>query len=369
MHYENTSGEKGVSIYDVSTSKPDLAVWELLDGSRYSLNELSYDDTGNLVQKARVFSDSLTSMTTYEYDESGNKIHETFSRSDGRTGEVDYIHEGGRLIRADCRGLNGWFHGVLDIEYDDSGLKTGTTITKDGESIGSITYTYDENGNLGEEVWQFHSGWSQTFRYEYVRVIGDPRSFKTSSPFIPDMAGVRVATEQYDWSGQGGGPSFYQYAEGTNRLLRKRFVRSDGLETVTRYLYGPSGELLRSFRSYADGRVGLFRYVYDGQLHLTSKEFFRSDGLKGLETFEYDGKGRLVAAEYLNMDGWLTGSISFAPDESGHPAEAAFTGTGDREGLEAEIEFENNDTGQPTRIHWDFGEGRSQTYTFEYETY
>lgn len=368
LHYENASGEHGVTVYDLSERHPSLGLWELLDGTRYSLNLLSYDEQGHLIAKERTFSDGLTSMNRYIY-ENGLKVRETFSRSDGRTGEVTYHYSGDTLTLAECRGLNGWFFGDIHYIYDAQGRQSGANIIYKGEPAGRIEYDYDEQGHQGYEKWIFDQGWSQTFRREYVRVDAAPENYTTSSGFLRNIPGWRIAHEEYDWFGQTGGPSYYEYAEDSNRLLRKRFVRSDGLETVTRYLYGARGELTRSFRAYADGRYGLFRYEQDDQLRPTGREFFRSDSLTGYERFAYDNEGRLVSAEYEKMDGWLTGSLSFEHDEFGNLLSGVFTGSGERTGLNAELTFAVNERGQPVRIHWDFGGKQTQTYTFEYESY
>ena len=69
LHYENSNGEKGITIYEYDTDGiAQTATWKLLDGSRYSRNYHTYDHSGNLVRKYREFSDGLTSNTIYEYE-------------------------------------------------------------------------------------------------------------------------------------------------------------------------------------------------------------------------------------------------------------------------------------------------------------
>ncbi|OQX95304.1 hypothetical protein B6I21_06100 [candidate division KSB1 bacterium 4572_119] len=89
LHYENSSGEKGVTTFDSDKDgNLTVAVWELLDGSRSSINFYTYDKNGNLEKKYREFSDSLFSTQLYEYDSKGNLIYQSYERSDGRKGST-----------------------------------------------------------------------------------------------------------------------------------------------------------------------------------------------------------------------------------------------------------------------------------------
>ena len=105
LHYENFSGEQGIThfYYDLE-ERNYLAIWQLADSSRSSLNSYSYDSAGNMVVKSREFSHGLKSIQHFEYDSIGNLLWEDFNRSDSVTGIVNY-HYGldGRLQSADCR--------------------------------------------------------------------------------------------------------------------------------------------------------------------------------------------------------------------------------------------------------------------------
>jgi hypothetical protein len=169
LHYENLSGEKGLTTFFYNEKGiMHEAHWELLDGSRSSDNYYTYNEEENLIMKYRKFSDGITSTQIYEYDENGNLISEHFNRSDGITGTTDYKYDKyGKLVKANCNGLAGWFYGVITYEYDDKNLKNKGAISKDGKLIGNIYYEYDDEGNLLKEHWVFIESWSQTFIYEY----------------------------------------------------------------------------------------------------------------------------------------------------------------------------------------------------------
>ena len=85
-----------------------------------------------------------------------------------------------------------------------------------------------------------------------------------------------MASENYDYSGESGGPSYYGY-EKDGKLVAKRFVRSDGLVTETSFLYDARRRLTRSYRIYADGRHGVFRYAFDGAGRLVERTLLEAD--------------------------------------------------------------------------------------------
>ena len=171
LHYENLSGEKGLTTFLYNENGVMYqAHWELFDRSRSSENYYTYDVEGNLIKKYREFSDGITSTLLFEYDDDGNLISEEFNRSDGVTGTADYEYDKyGKLVIANCNGLAGWFYGIVNYEYDADDIKRKGIIEKYEESIGTIYFEYDEAGNLIKEYWEFPDSWCQTFIYEYEK--------------------------------------------------------------------------------------------------------------------------------------------------------------------------------------------------------
>jgi len=69
-HYKNSLGERGVThLFYSLENKNYKTKWELLDGSRYSVNYHFLDQDGNLIRKYREFTDSITSNSFYKYDQ------------------------------------------------------------------------------------------------------------------------------------------------------------------------------------------------------------------------------------------------------------------------------------------------------------
>jgi len=220
---------------------------------------------------------------------------------------------------------------------------------------------YDRDGHLKSETWNLGGKWSQTFSYEFEPV--PVRIFSASSPLVMMNHGFRVTGESYDFNSQGGGPSYYSY-DATGRLISKVFERADGLKTETSYVFDEAGNLVSSHRSYHDGRKAEFSYSYDDSRRLSGKKFRQSTGEEGFETYVYDRLGRLAGASYRNMDFWLNGELKFAYDSWGHLETGQFAG---QDGLDAELDFETDQHGNVLRIHWNFSNGMTQAYTFDYK--
>lgn len=366
LHYENSGGEKGVTTFDYD-EKGQLryAIWELLDGSRTSLNFYTQNQAGKLIKKYREFSDEKTSIQLFEYDESANLIRETYERSDGISGVTLYEYdEDDKLLKANCEGLNGWFYGIISYSYNQKGKLSTGIIKQKGQKSGIISYLYDENENLLQENWDFSGKWQQIFRYKYKKYHTDNHQlFTSANVFITKSKSFRIIRENYIYAGETSGPSYYHYDTG-GKLIEKIYERSDGLYTKTFYLYDNVGKLLKAYRQYSDGKTAVFTFTFNENDKLIRKEFFRSDGLKGCENYLYDQNNLLSGAKYENVDFWLSGKIDFVLDQSGKVKKGLFAG---ENGFDADITFIYDEQENLINIEWEFSFGKSQVYTFEYE--
>jgi hypothetical protein len=123
LHYQNSSGEKGVTtfIYD-KENQLYKAVWELLDSSRYSFNYYKLNNE-NIVEVYRTFSDKMTSQKKFTYNTQNQIIEEYFWRSDSVEGTAKYAYKNGKLSKLIANKMNGWFTGELHYEYENQTLK------------------------------------------------------------------------------------------------------------------------------------------------------------------------------------------------------------------------------------------------------
>lgn len=361
LHYQNSSGEKGITHFYYSLENKNYkAKWELLDCSRYSVNYHFLDNNGNLIRKYREFSDSITSNNFYKYDQDGNLIEDFFERSDGVKGIVWYTYKNGKKIKAQCRGLNGWFYGVIKYEYNGD-LMTKGIIYSSGRETGNIDYKYDDKGNLVAEFWNFGDKWTQTFTYEYEdEKVVKPEFYSYSSPFLKTTKDYLVKEENYNWNNEQGGPSYYEY--NGNKLIKKIY-RYDSLETITTYDYDENGLLMKSFRNYSDGRKAEFSYHYNEKQQLIRRLFHGDNGFVGTESYEYNLDGTLKSAKWLNFDTWISGVIMFEYDDKGILTSGKFKGENN---FDADIMFEFDEQDNLSLIHWDFSFGKTQTYEFKY---
>ncbi len=359
LNYENSSGEKGISWFEYDGNQKMIkGRWQLLDNSRWSNNFYRYNELGQLVEKYREFSDSITSSLKYEYDEKGRKTAEDFSRSDGIAGKSVFEYNGaGALVKINCNKYNGWFDGEIDYQPNEKGEPKSGEIFRDGKKLGDIVFEYFENGNLKMEKW-ITTGWSQTFDWEYIPL---PKSYTSSNVFIGENNRFRLTEENYSYNGETGGPSFFKY-EKKGQLIEKIFVRSDSLKTTTSFEYDENGILKKSLRKYNDGSTATFIYTFNKNRKLTHRSFTHSNGTNGDEEYFYSKTGELEKAVWKNFDNWLTGEITFEHAKNGTIKKGTFTG----EKFNATIDFGYDEYGNLNSVLWNFSFGETQKYSFSY---
>jgi hypothetical protein len=362
LKYSNSSGEKGITHFEYDAfGQMAKSRWKNINGGRSSINKYILNKKGEIVEKKRLFSDSVSSMQTYEFNLCGKILKETFSRSDGITGQVIYNYDDqGNLRSANCQKMNGWFTGNIQYLYNSYDVLDEALIQRDNQAVGTISYQYDINGNLLLEKWDLNGLWEQIYIYEYI----EPHDtvFLNSNPFIVNSCFFRIEEEFYSYEGGIEGPSKYFYTG--NKLNEKTFERSDGLNTATRYHYDDSGILLNSDRVYSDGKTAEFFYTFNDNRQMTRKWFRRSDGLQGEEVFIYDAEGRLIMARYEKMDAWLTGTMAISHDSNGLPVKGFFKGD---ENFDADVYFTYDEYRNLIKIEWIFSFGKKQIYAFRYK--
>jgi hypothetical protein len=361
LHYSNSEGERGKTTFIYNgRAHPYKAIWELEDGSRWSVNLHEFNARGQMIRKTREFSDSVQIEQNFTYNELDHLIHETFKRSDGISGEVYYTYKNGLCKQAICKNFQGWFTGRIQYFHGPDALKDSALLVSGEKRLGLITYFYNADHQLIKETWTFHQGFKQEFRYEYLPVSCTP--FHSSNVFIEPSCTWQVVQEHYDFNGEGGGPSYYTYDE-SNRLLNKTYVRKDGLKTETTYNYSSDGHLIESVRHYNDGSLGIFSYHYNSSGQLINRIFIKDGSESSSENYTYDRVGRLIEGRYVNFDGWLTGKLEFSNDRFDRLAEARFISEDDRD---ATLYFTYDQNSRLVKILWKFDKGYTQTYIFEY---
>lgn len=362
LHYSNSLGEKGVTTFFYSLENKNYrAKWELLDGSKSSINYHLYNEQGKLIRKYKEFSDSTTSSNFYKYDDMGNLIEDYFERSDKIRGTVWYTYENGRKTEAECRGYNGYFWGFIKYIYENNILIKGI-ILKEGKETGSIEYKYDKDQNIISEFWDL-GNWNQTFNYEYEPVgCNTPISFTYSSPFLKESKPFTIKEEIYIWNNEKEGISYYKYKDQNQAQLVSKIYEYEGKNTVTTFEYDDAGLLMKSTRIYSDGKKAQFYYLFSQNRKLLRRICFGDYGYFASETYTYDETGNLSEADWLKFDSWLTGTIKFNY-ENNILKSGFFNG---KDGFNSDIIINCDEMNRVYEILWQFSFGKTQTYKFSY---
>jgi hypothetical protein len=169
--YDNSSGEKAITIFEYNEKgQNDRAIWKLEDGSRYSLNLYAYDEKNNLIRKEREYSDHKNTVQLYKYDQLNRLISEEFVLQDTSRGISTFEYDDkNQLVLIHCRAYNGWINGLIKIYYLENGLREKGELIQQERVVAKIHYGYDEERHMTSEIWEFTSGWRQSFIYDYEK--------------------------------------------------------------------------------------------------------------------------------------------------------------------------------------------------------
>ncbi len=175
------------SIYDYPEAKEMLADFKVLplkttgNGSArakpsFYICEYTYDENGVLLSKEEKLSNDVTKTYTYTYDEMGrllteavkkvspyNSSYDSASKTKTENSSVTYTYnEQGDIINKYVIDAIGWpYNDEYVYEYDDNGRKISVySLTEDETTY----FTYNEQGQLDEEKTQYGTVWR---KYEY----------------------------------------------------------------------------------------------------------------------------------------------------------------------------------------------------------
>jgi YD repeat-containing protein len=364
LDYNNSSGEKGVTFYDYTEKGIcETALWELVNGQRYSINFQFYDKNNNMIKKVREYSDQRNTVQLYNYDENNHLISEEFFLRDTSRGITTFEYDNqNRIALIRCKAYNGWLNGIIKLKYDDKGQKIAGEFIQDSKQAAVIKYEYDEYGNMVKETWDFGKEWQQEFNYIYEKESDlNLLTFTSPNPYVVNLENP-ILKEEYKYSDKISGPSFYKY-DSNGKLIEKIYKRSDGFKTNTFYIYGNNGILLRAFRRYSNGKNALFKFTYNDIGRITKKEFFINDHVYGSELYTYDSDNELEKAEFNNSDLWLNGIINFEKIKKGTTLKATYK---DKQGFGAEINITYDSQLLLQNIIWQFSDGGVQSYYYFY---
>jgi hypothetical protein len=131
----------------------------------------TFDAAGSLVSSHRVYHDGRTADFTYTHDARLRLTGKHFQRSDGQEGAEAYTYDRfGRLEQATYRNMDFWLNGVIRFTYDTWGHIDGGHFDSNNGDDADLTIDTDEHGNVLRVHWQFDSGHTQTYHFDYAPI-------------------------------------------------------------------------------------------------------------------------------------------------------------------------------------------------------
>ena len=296
LRAEYPDGTRATFAYDASgnVSRSTRGNWE---------ETHTYDGAGRLVS---VDYAAANVTLTYEYDAAGNRTSLTASRGAAVLAQWSYTYDSANRPTAVATGGNA---AATRLEYDAVGNLTAVI----HPSGARTNYGFDADGGVASAQALDGDG-GPIVQWDYTRdAAGNPLTVRETR-----SGGSRTVSYSYDERGQLTAEVYphysisYQYDAAGNR------TRMSGPWGTTLYTYDAAGQLLsagsRSFTYDANGNLTqesgggrTLTYVWDGE-----------DRLSGLtlpggitKRFDYDAFGRVIredndsTSHHLAYDGWL----------------------------------------------------------------
>lgn len=384
-----TDGEGTATGYVYDRAGNLLAVAECLNGEEETSYAYEYDENLRLTKTT----DPISGTTTQEYDAYGNII----SVTDAMGGTTRYTYDERNRITSVISALGNQesytynAQGLLAGEENARGQKAAYTYDKAGrltekkDEAGTITYTYDNNGNVLRVTEEDGKGNKETISRTYdalnrVTSMTDCRGNTVKYGYdelgnrisLTYPGGEIVRCSYYkngnlktvtDWEGN---VTSYEY-DGNGRLLKT--TRPDGsVETRT---YNKAGYLMETLDVTAAGEeISHYTYGYDGRGNITSIEG-KDNGIPGITAgavMTYDEDNRLVSYNGETVTYDADGNMLHGPLQ-GQMADYAYdcrnrlisVTTADGKTTRYEYDAENTRTAMET-------EGRREEYVTDTES-
>lgn len=302
-----------------------------LPSSSGSSNEAISEEQSENTEQESSAAPSDSSDNSASASEGGSTVKETQSQSGGTAAAAQLkpdIKKSRNFLGTD---LDGWYNWALagkgydeganyikvwteEFDSHDNLVKRVSYKTLDGESIPSITttyeYTYNSNGTVKEIRTDGGNGYIYSYEYDSAKRI-------TKISVVEPISGDTMNSYKFTYSKSG-------------KLIgvdSGKVAGVDGTEYKISISYDGSGRVSKKEKVYSGGLVKSYKYEYNSRNDISRKteEVKQSDDyFKNVTDYKYDENGALIKLTMKSSDGSSQESV-YTNDKYGNPVSIKVT--------------------------------------------
>ena len=304
-----------------------------LPSSSGSSNEAISEEQSENTEQESSATPSDSSDNSASASEGGSTAKETQNQSGGTATTAQLkpdIKKSRNFLGTD---LDGWYNWALagkgyneganyikvwaeEFDSHDNVVKRVSYKTLDGESIPSITttyeYTYNGNGTVKEIRTNGGNGYIYSYEYDSAKRI-------TKISVVEPISGDTMNSYKFTYNKSG-------------KLIgvdSGKVAGMDGTEYKITVSYDGSGRVSKKEKVYSGGLVKSYKYEYNSRNDISRKteEVKQSDDyLKNVTDYKYDENGALIKLTVKSSDGSSQESV-YTNDKYGNPVSIKVTKT------------------------------------------
>lgn len=304
-----------------------------LPSSSGSSNEAISEEQSENTEQESSATPSDSSDNSASASEGGSTAKETQNQSGGTATTAQLkpdIKKSRNFLGTD---LDGWYNWALagkgyneganyikvwaeEFDSHDNLVKRVSYKTLDGESIPSITttyeYTYNGNGTVKEIRTNGGNGYIYSYEYDSAKRI-------TKISVVEPISGDTMNSYKFTYNKSG-------------KLIgvdSGKVAGMDGTEYKITVSYDGSGRVSKKEKVYSGGLVKSYKYEYNSRNDISRKteEVKQSDDyLKNVTDYKYDENGALIKLTVKSSDGSSQESV-YTNDKYGNPVSIKVTKT------------------------------------------
>lgn len=304
-----------------------------LPSSSGSSNEAISEEQSENTEQESSATPSDSSDNSASASEGGSTAKETQNQSGGTATTAQLkpdIKKSRNFLGTD---LDGWYNWALagkgyneganyikvwteEFDSHDNLVKRVSYKTLDGESIPSITttyeYTYNSNGTVKEIRTNGGNGYIYSYEYDSAKRI-------TKISVVEPISGDTMNSYKFTYNKSG-------------KLIgvdSGKVAGMDGTEYKITVSYDGSGRVSKKEKVYSGGLVKSYKYEYNSRNDISRKteEVKQSDDyLKNVTDYKYDENGALIKLTVKSSDGSSQESV-YTNDKYGNPVSIKVTKT------------------------------------------